>query len=167
MSLDTFKGCWNNLLIGLKKNYPNAKIGMVLANNWGENLGEKSEDVWGTEGEKTRRAMTQWQKIQCQKLNIPVFDPVEDTRMFPFHHVRYMTNGTTITEHAIDDSALDWYDKVKRDIGTYEPWYKPTDDGKWQIQTQYMTDGQHTSEAGNLYLSFYYEAWMKTALMCD
>ena len=75
MSLTTFKGCWNNLLIGLKKNYPNAKIGMILANNWTENLGEKTEDVFGDTGTTGRRSMVQWQKIQCQRLNIPVFDP--------------------------------------------------------------------------------------------
>ena len=45
MEVTTCKGCWNNLLIGLKKNYPNAKIGMVLANNWPtDNMGKKTED---------------------------------------------------------------------------------------------------------------------------
>lgn len=45
MTTNTFKGCWNLLLIGLKTHYPNAKLGIILANNWTENLGKKTEDV--------------------------------------------------------------------------------------------------------------------------
>ena len=59
MTTNTFKGCWNNLLIGLKKNYPNAKIGMILANNWTNNVGFKSEDTTHTTA-NYRRRMTQW-----------------------------------------------------------------------------------------------------------
>lgn len=44
MDLTTFKGCFNQLLIGLKKNYPNAKLGIVLPNNWVNNVGKNSED---------------------------------------------------------------------------------------------------------------------------
>lgn len=85
--------------------------------------------------------------------------------MFPFHNVTYTTNGVDITETSIDPSVLSWYDRTKREIGTDYSWYKSMDGG-WKFQTQYMRDGQHTSAQGNLYLSFYYEAWMKTALMC-
>ena len=35
----TFKGCWNSLLIGLKTHYPNAKLGIILPNDFAENLG--------------------------------------------------------------------------------------------------------------------------------
>lgn len=94
MTTNTFKGCWNLLLIGLKQNYPNAKIGMILANNWSENLGKNSEEVLQPETNGSKRQMTQWQKVQCQKLNIPVFDPVEDTRQFHYHYVLYPTNST-------------------------------------------------------------------------
>lgn len=113
MTTNTFKGCWNLLIVGIKTKYPNAKVGFILANNWSENLGQKSEDVIQS-SDTYRRKMTQWQKIQCQKLNVPVFDPNEDTRMFIYHHVQYPTNGTTVTTTTIDDSALDWYDKTKR-----------------------------------------------------
>lgn len=83
MDTTTFKGCWNNLVIGLKMNYPNAKIGMILPNNWPtNNLGFKSEDALKPYQEDEVIGMVRWQKIQCQRLNIPVFDPVEDTRMF-------------------------------------------------------------------------------------
>ncbi len=164
MSTDTFKGCWNNLLIGLKTHYPNAKIGMILANNWTNNLGQKSEDTIPS-GEK--REMTQWQKIQCQKLNIPVFDPQEDSRQLAFLYKEYVpTNGTTITESSISDSVLDWYDRTKREIGTDHSWYKSTSNG-WMFQTQYMRDWQHMTKEGNLLMSFFYENWMKTVLMAN
>ena len=84
--------------------------------------------------------------------------------MFPYHYVRYPTNDTTITTTTISDSELSWYDKTKKQIGTDFSWYK-SDNGAWQFQTPYMRDTQHTSMGGNYYLSFYYEAWMKTALM--
>ena len=82
MTTNTFKGCWNLLLVGMKTQFPNAKVGIILAHNWRDNLGEKSEMAITN---NARRALTQWQKIQCQKLNIPVFDPVEDTRFFTYN----------------------------------------------------------------------------------
>ena len=111
MTIDTFKGCWNNLLMGLKKNYPNAKIGMILAHNWVDNIGQRSEDVIPN---TAKRQMTQWQKIQCQKLNIPVFDPQEDTRYFVFHRSIY----SSPTQVDVSELNLDWYDRTKVEIGT-------------------------------------------------
>ena len=166
MSLDTFKGCFNNLLIGLKKNYPNAKVGIVLANAWTENLGLKSENVMQSETPGGTKSMIQWQKVQCQKLNIPVFDPQEDTRMFPYHLTRYPANGTTITEQGIEPSELSWYDRVKREIGTDQSQFRKVENA-WVFQTKWMKDTQHTSPKGNMYLSFFYEHWMKTVLACD
>lgn len=159
MTTNTFKGCWNNLLIGLKKNYPNAKIGMILANNWTNNVGFKSEDTTYTTA-NYRRRMTQWQKSQCQRLNIPVFDPVEDTRKFTYNYVTYATNGTTITSERIDESELSWFDKTKLEIGTAQ--YSYSGNGYWIFQSQFIKDSQHTTKSGNLYLSYFYEAWMKT-----
>ena len=166
MSLDTFKGCWNNLLLGLKTNYPNAKIGMILANNWNENLGQKTEDVIPSETLGSRRSMTQWQKIQCQKLNIPVFDPQEDTKWFTYHMTRYNINGTTVTPDGVDESVMSWYDKMSREMGSDHSWYKSADNA-WIFQTRWMNDNQHTSPNGNMLLSFFYEEWMKTVLICD
>ena len=82
--------------------------------------------------------MTQWQKIQCQKLNIPVIDPVEDTRMFTYNYNQYRTNSVATTEY-IPDSELNWYDRTKRDMGTDFSWYKTTI-GRWVFQTPYMRD---------------------------
>ena len=161
MTTNTFKGCWNNLLIGLKKNYPNAKIGMILANNWTNNIGFKSEDTTYTTA-NYRRRMTQWQKSQCQRLNIPVFDPVEDTRKFTCNYVTYATNGTTITSERIDESELSWFDRTKLEIGTAQSAY--SENGYWIFQSQFIKDTQHTTKAGNLYLSYFYEVWMKTEL---
>ena len=39
MTTNTFKGCWNLLIVGIKTRYPNAKVGFILSNNWTENLG--------------------------------------------------------------------------------------------------------------------------------
>ena len=103
MTTNTFKGCWNNLLIGLKTYYPNAKLGIILAHNWSDNLGEKSENAITN---NLRRSMTQWQKIQCQRLNIPVFDPLEDTRFFTYNLKVY--EGAQDAD--IDSLGLDWYD---------------------------------------------------------
>ena len=103
MDLTTFKGCFNQLLIGLKKNYPNAKIGIILPNNWVNNLGKNSEEQTATESQGSKRQLSQWQKVQCQKLNIPVFDPVEDTRMVVWNLSTVQTNGTTITTQGIQD----------------------------------------------------------------
>jgi hypothetical protein len=165
MDLTTFKGCFNQLLIGLKKNYPNAKIGIVLANTWSENLGQKSEDVLQSETSGSLRQMTQWQKVQCQKLNIPVFDPVEDTRMFGFHLVQYPAteNDQVIPIENVD---LSWYDRTKREIGTDNGRYIEKSK-TYAFQTQYMNDGWHTSEIGNMMLSFFYENWMKTVLVAN
>ena len=165
MTTNTFKGCWNLLIVGIKTTYPNAKVGFILANDWTENFGQKSEDVVNA-STAYRRRMTQWQKIQCQKLNVPVFDPVEDTRMFTFYRNTYPTNTTTITSTSIPDSEISWYDKVKRDIGTDMSWFKSSENA-WLFPSQYMRDSQHTSDKGNLYLSFFYEKWMKTVLMCN
>lgn len=161
MSLTTFKGCWNNLLIGVKTNYPNAKIGIILANNWSNNVGSNSEDVVVS---GYLRNMTQWQKMQCQKLNIPVLDPVQDTRFMTYFYHSYTTNGTTITPLKIETSELNWYDRTKRLIGTENSTYS---NGRWIFQSQYITDTWHTSEKGNILLSFFYEQWMKTVLMCN
>ena len=111
MTTNTFKGCWNLLLIGLKTHYPNAKLGIILANNWRENLGQKTEDVIPQEDNGTKRQMTQWQKIQCQKLNIPVFDPVEDTRQFTSQYKIYEAADSSVN---VDTLNLDWYDRTKR-----------------------------------------------------
>ena len=62
MTTNTFKGCWNNLLLGLKTKYPNAKIGMIMAHCWADNYGKNSEE---TISESITRRMSQWQKIQC------------------------------------------------------------------------------------------------------
>lgn len=155
MTTNTFKGCWNLLLIGLKKNYPNAKIGMILANNWTENLGQKTEDVIAN---NSRRERTQWQKIQCQKLNIPVFDPVEDTRNIQYHYVTFPTNAAP----TIDELPLSWYERTKREIGTDNSSIVLQN---YTFQCPFMVDTQHTTVKGNLYLSFYYERWMKTILI--
>lgn len=155
----TFKGCWNSLLIGLKTHYPNAKLGIILPNDFAENLGMKSED---TPVSGVRREMVQWQKMQCQMLNIPVFDPVEDTRQFTYHYKQYRSSSET----PVDDLALDWYDRTKRQIGTDHAWYKTTAQA-WLFQTQYMKDTQHMTENGNMLLSFFVEQWMKTTLMAN
>ena len=111
MSLNTFKGCWNNLLLGLKKNYPNAKIGIVLANNWCDNLGVKSRYAITN---NLKRAMTQWQKVQCQKFNIPVLDPQEDIPHFTWNLKIYPSE----TQVPIENLELDWYDQMKIQMGT-------------------------------------------------
>ena len=157
MSTSTFKGCWNLLLIGLKKTYPKAKIGMILANNWDENLGYKTEDVWKN---NSRRVRTQWQKIQCQKLNIPVFDPVEDTRNMQYHYVTFPVDAAP----SIDDLNLSWYERTKREIGTDNSSIVV---GNYTFQCPFIVDTQHTTSNGNMYLSFYYEKWMKTVLSCQ
>ena len=96
---------------------------------------------------------------------MPVFDPQEDTRMFTYHLPRYYTNGVDITSTSIDESKLSWYDRMKREMGTDHSWFKAADNS-WIFQTPFMNDTQHTSPKGNEYLSFYYESWMKTVLMC-
>ena len=162
MSTSTFKGCYNNLIVGLRTNYPNAKICMVLSNNWGSNLGEKSEDTWA---QNATREMTQWQKVQCQRLNLFAFDPVEDTMGFTCHFKSYPTNGITITSSQISDEELDWYDKTKRYIGTDHSWFDESSNS-WIFQTQYMMDNQRTSETGNEIIATFLEEWMKE-LLCS
>ena len=73
MTTNTFKGCFNNLLLGLKKTYPNAKVGIILPNNWGYNVGSNSTDVIRT---PRISSLANWEKAQCHRLNMPVFDPV-------------------------------------------------------------------------------------------
>ena len=107
MTTNTFKGCWNNLLIGLKTYYPNAKVGMILPHCWKNNVGTNSEDAIST---GTTRRMSDWQKAQCHRLSIPVFDPVVDSRMVLWNSKSYPTNGTDITSSAIQDTALDWFE---------------------------------------------------------
>lgn len=107
MTTNTFKGCWNLLLVGMKTQFPNAKVGIILAHNWRDNLGEKSEMAITN---NARRAMTQWQKIQCQKLNIPVFDPVDDTRFFTYNLKVYAGSKDT----PLTTEELDWYDQIKQ-----------------------------------------------------
>lgn len=119
LTTTSFKGCWNLLLIGLKNNYPNAKIGIILANNWTENLGTNSFQVTSP----GRRQMTQWQKIQCQRFNIPVFDPVDDTRWYTYHYGQYLVGGN-ITSQTIPTENLEWYDQIKQEMGTDNIWYK-------------------------------------------
>ena len=106
--------------------------------------------------------MTQWQKIQCQKLNIPVFDPQEDTRMFTYNYSQYVTNEQV----AVETMNLDWYDRTKLEIGTANARYKSGVPG-WVFQSKYLADTQHTTPEGNLVLSFFYENWMKTVLMAN
>jgi len=115
MTTNTFKGCFNNLLIGLKTYYPNAKLGIILPHRWATNVGTNSEDVLST-GAHSRVA--DWEKKQCHRFNIPVFDPTVDTRMVLWNSKTFYTNGTDITSQVIQDSALDWYEQVKRRIGT-------------------------------------------------
>ena len=162
MSINTFKGCWNNLLIGLKTRYPNAKIGMILANNWSENLGLKSEN---TITNNIKREMTQWQKIQCQKLNIPVFDPVEDIRNFHYHYVLYPSP----TQVDVRTLELDWYDSTKVDIGTEQTYYDAYHANPigWVFQTQYLDDTHHLTKKGAMLFSFACENWMKTVLVLE
>ena len=166
MSTNTFKGCFNTMLITLKKTYPNAKVGIVLPHNWVENLGQKSEDMTSTESNGSKKQMSQWQKVQCQKLNIPVFDPQEDTRMIPWYNSVIYTNGTTVTSQGIADEALDWYERTKRDIGTSQ-WQYNSNYGQWNIQSTYFWDTHHFSTKGNIIMSFFYENWMKTVLMAN
>ena len=166
MDLTTFKGCFNQLLIGLKKNYPNAKIGIILPNNWVNNLGKNSEEQTATESQGSKRQLSQWQKVQCQKLNIPVFDPVEDTRMVVWNLSTVQTNGTTITTQGIQDSELNWYEITKKEIGTSQMYYN-SNYGTWNLQSPYFWDSIHMSEKGNLLMSFFYENWMKTVLMAN
>ena len=109
MTLNTFKGCWNNLLLGIKTRYPHAHFGVILSNTWADNLGQKSDDVATNDW---RRAMTQWQKTQCQKLNIPVLDPVDDTKFFVFNMT---TTNLTAEAYAEYD---EWYWTMKRQMGT-------------------------------------------------
>ena len=161
MSTNTFKGCWNNLLVGLKINYPNARIGMILPHCWNFNLGTNSEDVVMS---GKRRRLSNWQKLQCNRLNIPVFDPVTDTRMVLWNSKSYTTNGVDITSTEIQDSALDWFEQTKKRMGTSNNRYSERY-GQWQFQSPYFVDAAHQSEKGALYLSFYYEQWMKTTLM--
>ena len=156
MSLDTFKGCWNNLLLGLKKNYPNARLGIILANNWGNcNIGSNQTEVIR---DQTVQEVSQWQKIQCQKLNIPVFDPLEDTKWFVSNFkIYYSTNS-------LENLNLSWYDRMKLEMGTGQFEKKKT---YWISQAQYLYDNLHGSERGNKFLSYWYEQWMKTVLMAQ
>ena len=121
MTTNTFKGCWNNLLYGLKKNYPNAKIGIILPNNWGVNVGSNSTEV--IRNQRTME-MAKWQKLQCHRLNIPVFDPVEDTRGIVFNPQTYDA------AQSIDDVQLSWYDRMKLEMGTIQAWKDPKS-GTW------------------------------------
>ena len=155
MSLNTFKGCWNNLLLGIKTTYPRAKFGIILSNTWTDNLGQKSEDVATNDW---RRAMTQWQKTQCQKLNIPVLDPVDDTRFFVFN---LSTTNLDATAYAQYD---EWYWNMKQRMGTSSHRYY---NGVLTQQSQYMVDYQHTTNKGNLLLAAFYEFWMKTVLSAN
>ena len=159
MSLDTFKGCWNQLLLGLKKNYPNAKIGVIVANSWQNNVGRRSEDAIPN---TTLRVRTQWQKKQAQKLNMPIFDPLEDTRFIVWNYRTYATNAVVTSSH-IPDSVLDWHDKIKRDIGTANLYFNVWGH-MWVSQTPYFTDTWHCTEKGHLALSYFYEKWMKREL---
>ena len=163
MTTNTFKGCWNNLLIGLKTYYPNAKVGMILPHCWKNNVGTNSEDAIST---GTARRMSDWQKAQCHRLNIPVFDPVVDSRMVLWNSKTYSTNGTDITSSAIQDTALDWFEQTKRRIGTSQNTYSSRY-GRWEFQSLYFIDGGHMTEKGNLLMSFFYENWMKTVLMAN
>jgi hypothetical protein len=159
MSTTTFKGCWNQLLIGLKRHYPNARIGMIVANSWTYNIGQRSEDAIPNTDLRKR---TQWQKIQAQKLNVPIFDPLEDTRFITWDFKSYATNDV-VTSTYIPDSTLDWYDMMKRKMGTANLYFTPFGK-KWYSQTPYFTDSWHTTEKGHRTLSFFYEKWMKTVL---
>jgi len=164
MTTNTFKGCWNNLLIGLKTHYPNAKIGMILPHCWKNNVGTNSED--SIQVGTVLRRLVDWERDQCHRLNIPVFDPVRDTRMVLFNSKTYATNGVDITEYQIQDSALDWFEQTKRRIGTSQNRYSDSN-GQWYFQSPYFRDTIHMTEQGNLLMSFYYEQWMKTVLMCN
>ena len=82
--------------------------------------------------------------------------------MFLYHYKQYETNSTV----NVDSLDLDWYDRTKRQIGTDHAWYKDTVSA-YVFQTQYMKDSQHTTENGNLLLSFFYENWMKTVLVAN
>lgn len=115
MTTNTFKGCFNNLLIGLKTSYPSAKIGIILPHCWGNNVGTNSEDVISS---GTIREVADWEKKQCHRLSIPVFDPVVDSRMVLWNAKTVYTNGTTVTTTEIQDSAIDWFEQTKRRIGT-------------------------------------------------
>ena len=167
MTTDTFKGCWNLLLVGMKTQFPNAKVGIILAHNWRDNLGEKSEMAITN---NARRAMTQWQKIQCQKLNIPVFDPVEDTRFFTYNLKVY--EGAQ--DASIETLNLDWYDQIKQQIGTLQlrwqsaiggdQWEGMTPTSGWISHSQYLRDTQHQTDKGSKVLSWYIEDWMKKVL---
>jgi hypothetical protein len=130
------------------------------------NLGKNSEEQTATESQGSKRQLSQWQKVQCQKLNIPVFDPVEDTRMVVWNLSTVQTNGTTITAQGIQDSELNWYEITKKEIGTSQMYYN-SNYGTWNLQSPYFWDSIHMSEKGNLLMSFFYENWMKTVLMAN
>lgn len=163
MTTNTFKGCFNNLLIGLKTYYPNAKIGIILPHCWGNNVGTNSEDVISS---GATREVADWEKKQCHRLSIPVFDPVVDSRMVLWNAKTVYTNGTNVTSTEIQDSAIDWFEQTKRRIGTSQNKYTENK-GYWQFQSPYFLDGIHMSEKGSLLMSFYYENWMKTVLMAN
>lgn len=44
-------------------------------------------------------------------------------------------------------------------------WFR--DPGGYVFQTRYLRDSIHTTERGNIMLSFFYETWMKTVLMAN
>ena len=157
MSTNTFKGCWNNLLIGLKKTYPTAKIGIILPNNWGVNTGSNTTAII-----RNQRVadMSSWQKLQCHRLNIPVFDPVMDTQGLIFNAQTYPATAN------LSDVDLSWYDRTKQEMGTLQAW-QDQKSNTWWTNAQYIYDNVHTTEKGSLLLSYFYEQWMKTVLMAN
>ena len=152
LATTTFKGAFNNLVIKLRKGFPGAKFGVVLPSKWPEdNVGYKSEDTLPT---GTRRDMTQWMKTQCHKLNIPVFDPVEDSRM--------LTSNYQLTSPA--PAELGWYDQMKQEMGTAQ---LEEDGGNLVSQSQYLRDLERMTQKGSMYLSFWVEDWLKTVMQAN
>ena len=91
-----------------------------------------------------------------------MFDPVEDTIHAVYGYNQYNADQST----PVDSLELDWYDRMKRQMGTdysrYDSRYS-----RYYFPTPYFNDAIHLSPRGHLFFSFYYEQWMKTVLMAN
>ena len=81
-----------------------------------------------------------------------------------------VVHGQTIYPAAqstpVDSLELNWYDSMKRQMGTDHVRYD-TNNGRYIFPTTYFYDSIHPSPQGHLLLSFFYEQWMKTVLMAN